>query len=168
MRLNCALLLLLAGCSSIATSFDFDPDADFAKLKSYAWRGQSKNDAFSPLVYERIVSAGDRELAAKGYRKVAGNPDFHVAAHGRTDRRVQVTDFGYDPWYRGGVSGVDVYEYDEGTLIVDIVDVAQKKLVWRGTARKTLSQNPDAEETTKTVDDVMAKLFADFPPPGKR
>jgi hypothetical protein len=36
---------------------------------------------------------------------------------------------------------VDVNQYTEGTLIVDMVEAASKQLVWRGTATGTIQLN---------------------------
>ncbi|MEE9264899.1 MAG: DUF4136 domain-containing protein [Vicinamibacteria bacterium] len=51
-----------------------------------------------------------------------------------------------------------------GTLVVDIWDASTKKLVWRGTASKTLSDDPS--KSTKNINEAMAKIFKEYPPQG--
>ena len=159
--------ILLGGCSSISTNFDYDAKADFAALQTYRWLPPPKNPAVNSLSRDRILAAVNTGLIAKGYRQVNANADFEVAIHGGSQDRVQVTDWGYTYGprgaYRGG-RGVDVYQYREGTLILDIVDANTHKLIWRGTARKALHSNPTPEERTKTINAAVEKILKGFPP----
>ena len=162
---------LLAACSNVSTHYDFDTKTDFGKLKTYRWLPPPKEGgtvATSPLIRQRIQSAVDRELAAKGYRPAEGEVDFLVAVHTGAKQRVQVTDWGYRygyGYYGWGGGRMDVYQYEEGTMILDIVDAGAKKLVWRGTAIAALSPQPTPEQTTKLIDEAVNKLLRDFPPP---
>ncbi|MFI5403272.1 MAG: DUF4136 domain-containing protein [Planctomycetota bacterium] len=163
-------LALVAACSSISTNYDYDTSYDFAKLKSYRWADiPSKTDA-SPLVIQRVGAAVETQLKAKGYVPAEGAPDFLVATYVGRQSRIQVTDwgYGYGPrggWYGGG--GVDVYQYEEGSLIVDIVDARSKQLEWRGTATSVLDPEASAEERTERINKAVAKMLKDFPPPRK-
>jgi hypothetical protein len=65
----------------------------------------------------------------------------------------------------GGLGGDAITQVEEipvGTLIVDIGDSANNRYVWRGTATKTLSGNP--EKNAKTIDQDVKKMFEKFPP----
>ena len=67
--------------------------------------------------------------------KRSKTPDFRVALHTGQQSKVRVTDYGYGYGVgRWGGGGLDVYQYQEGTLILDVVDAKTKKLMWRGTA----------------------------------
>ena len=64
-------LALVAACSSVSTSYDFDPEAKFADLKTYKWLTTSKKKSTpstesSPLVVKRVQRAVDAQLAARG------------------------------------------------------------------------------------------------------
>jgi len=114
----------------------------------------------------------DDRLAAAGYRKVeGGGADFGVAAHLRSRQRVAVRDSGYaGPYYGYGYGHwverrVDVYEYEEGSIILDVVDTNSNKLVWRGVATAAVPEHPKPEERTKLVIEAVEKLLAKFPPP---
>lgn len=162
-------LALLFACSSVSTNYDYDTSYDFAKLKTYRWADiPSKADA-NPLVVQRVGAAVERELKAKGYAPAEGAPDFLVATYVGRQSRIQVTDWGYGygprgAWYGGGV---DVYQYEEGSLIVDIVDARSKQLVWRGTATSIIDPGATPEERTERINEAVAKIFGDFPPKGK-
>jgi hypothetical protein len=178
--LICVVLfsLLAVGCSSISTSYDYDPSADFTAYRTYAWIKQPTNisgnarqaQAQDPLVRKRIMNSVDKVLAEKGLR-MADDYQLLVVFHTGVQDKVQVTDwgYGYGPyrgWYGGG--GVDVYQYQQGTLIIDFVDAESKQLVWRGTAQGVLSQSqPDPEQQQKKIDNVVGKMLKNYPPPGK-
>jgi hypothetical protein len=49
-----------------------------------------------------------------------------------------------------------------GTLVVDLFDTNTKKLIWRGSARDTLTGKPDKDE--KRLEKVVSKMFEHFPP----
>jgi hypothetical protein len=163
-------LALLAACSSVSTNYDYDMSYDFSKLRTYRWADiPSKSDA-DPLVVQRVGAAVESQLKAKGYAQAEGTPDFLVATYVGRRTRIQVTDwgYGYGPWggwYGGG--GLDVYEYEEGTLIVDIVDNRTRKLVWRGTAVRIIDPGATPEEKTEHINEAVGKIFEDFPPKRK-
>jgi hypothetical protein len=58
-----------------------------------------------------------------------------------------------------------VQETPVGTLIVDIFDSSNKKLIWRGVASDTLSGKSDKDE--KKMDKAVAEMFKKFPPSPK-
>ncbi len=118
---------------------------------------------------QRVGAAVEAQLKAKGYVPAEGAPDFLVATYVGQLSRIQVTDWGYGygpraAWYGGGV---DVYQYEEGSLIVDIVDARSKRLVWRGTATAIVDPGATPEERTERIQEAVAKVFKDFPPPRK-
>ncbi|MCZ6788076.1 MAG: DUF4136 domain-containing protein [Planctomycetota bacterium] len=137
------VLLVAAGCSSISTSYDYDPGTNFSKIRTYQWiKEPAQKGSTSPFVMERIKNAVNRGLQEKGFRP-AVDPDILLAAHTGHENRVRITDWGYGYW---GRSGTDVYQYEEGTLILDVVHRTSKKLIWRGTAKGVVDPNPTPED----------------------
>src|SRR5213594_2852269 len=59
----------------------------------------------------------------------------------------------------------DLHDYTTGTLVVDLVDPASNKLIWRGVATEALGINPNPEKVSKKVLKVTRSMFRDFPPP---
>jgi hypothetical protein len=177
-------LMVLIGCSSLQVSSDYAPDADFGKYKTFGWPGGDRppEDALAknPLVAKRIEMSINNALKAKGFELMeTGKPDLVIITHAGVQEKMQVTtsSYGgyyggyggyggygmYDPWGYGGTQ-TDVSYYDEGTLIIDFVDVEAKDLVWRGTATKTLEDVSDPERMQKNIDKVVEKMLATFPP----
>ena len=63
-------------------------------------------------------------------------------------------------YYYGG--GVTTYEYEEGTLIVDLVESSKKELVWRATIVAILRDSQ--EKNFELVNKGVATAFESYPP----
>jgi hypothetical protein len=57
-----------------------------------------------------------------------------------------------------------VQQYQQGTLIIDVVKTADKELVWRGVGTKALSPNPTPKTIDRNVNLVVSKIMQSFPP----
>jgi hypothetical protein len=173
--LICGALLFVMGCSSLTVDYDYDRQADFSKLKSYAWLAQSF-DATSTtarqaqqqnsLFYKRLKTAVNSVLEAKGYVIDTEDPDFVITYHTGVQDKVNVTNWGYSygPYWGPYGGDVTVDHYQEGTLIIDMIDTETKQLVWRGTAQKALESNPDPEKVDEMMHTVASRLLENFPP----
>jgi hypothetical protein len=86
--------MVIAGCSGISVSQDYDQQADFAALKTYAWKQDpaavedDKEDGLSPLVAARIRSAIEKELEAKGITYSETSADFLVDYNLKVESRI--------------------------------------------------------------------------------
>jgi hypothetical protein len=132
------LVLCIAGftlsCSSVYdVQYDYDQRADFTGLKTYDWLPVPDKADIESLDIARVKAAVNAELQAKGLIMTSGNPDLLIAEHLGTKDKVKVRDWGYSyaPYggYWGGhwgSGGVSVYEYEEGSLILDFVDAESK------------------------------------------
>ncbi|HKA37005.1 MAG TPA: DUF4136 domain-containing protein [Thermoanaerobaculia bacterium] len=158
-------------CSTLTTSADYDPSTDFSRYKTWDLKQDKSID--NALLARRIETAVTAELAKKGMTRNTSNPDFWVAVHGRMSKQTQINTYdtgwgyGYGWRYGGGMSTSTVTEVPVGTLIVDIVDAGKKDLVWRGTASDTLNPEASPEKKEANLQEAMAKLLANFPPPKK-
>lgn len=65
----------------------------------------------------------------------------------------------------GGMGRIDPVIENIGTLVLDLSDGQQKKLIWRGVASDTLSDK--SEKNTKTLNKAIEKLFKQYPPKRK-
>ena len=113
-----AAAALLAGCSSLSVSYDYDNNVDFAQYRSFAWmakpdampadaaQAQQRND----LLDRRIRSAVEDEMAARNINQDPSGPDVLVVYHVGLQDKIQVTDWGYNysPYYWGYGGGPPV------------------------------------------------------------
>lgn len=170
------IVLLLLGCSTVKVSQDYDPATDFSAYRTFGWfpgsqpqTGDIRVD--NPLLDERIRKAVNRELIAKGYRRVTDQtPDVYVAYHLAIRTKLEAdtvhTGIGYGPYpYYGGV-GYDTWvrQYDEGMLVIDIADAKANKLLWRGVGTRRVTETKNPQKSTEVVNKTVAEILAQFPP----
>lgn len=176
-----ALALPLSGCASGPTvQSDFDPSFNFSQLSTYSWAARTEQGK-DPAVYNNIVASRVKEavnqaLKAKGFREVSSDPSFLVAWHGAINQQHSVetvgTSYGYGwGWYGGwagpgmATSTTYVNSWNEGTLIIDIVDAKENKMVWRGSAQGEVDEHKDDPQAMQAgLNDAVTKMMATFPP----
>jgi hypothetical protein len=101
-----------------------------------------------------------RAFEARGYVYNAKDADFNVVYVANARERIEITNTGYYGYY--GYGGCcNVYEYTEGTVIIDVVDPANKQLMWRGSAVADVSDNPD--KYLKDQRKAVRKIVSRFP-----
>ncbi len=158
--------VVLASCSTMSSQNDYDPNYDFSRLKTYSWIPNPKIEQEDQLFDKNFRSTMDKQLAAKGYSLTENNPDFKIAYHGDVQSKVDVTNWGYR--YPGWYGGVEVYQYEEGTLIVDFVDPASNSLIYRSTIKAEMDRrSSDFEKRQKRINTAVEKILKSFPPPKK-
>jgi len=120
------------------------------------------------LLDKRIRTAVNSRLSERGFQYVEGEAsDFRLNYHVTfKDKLVgSGTDFGYvGYYYRGSFSsGFDwsVRQYQQGTIIIDVVDRAKDQLVWRGWVT---SRNRDGNFNEAEIDRAVNQILAHFPP----
>jgi uncharacterized protein with gpF-like domain len=167
--LAAALSLLGAAAFAQDVKTDFDKDADFSALKTFAIKiGTSWNNQISE---KRVLTEVEEALTEKGWTKNDTNPDAVVLVHGATETKRSLNTFytggyggyGYRGWGGGmGSATTTETEYAVATLVVDIFNAKTKALVFRGTAQDEISDK--AEKNVKKLDKATTKMFKDFPP----
>jgi hypothetical protein len=165
LTLLATILLLAAPAWAGRTTADYDPDADFAGYRTYAWKDGTP--AKSDLMHKRIVSAIESQLESLGMTESDGDPDVYVLYHVALseERRIDVDEFGYTRRWRYPVATtVDVYDVKIGTLIVDLLDGTSEEGVWRGFAERELSGNPTPQKVEKKLRKILLKMFRNYPP----
>ena len=166
------LAIMSASCSSVSVKYDYDQSKDFSRYKTYRWVDVNlPADALAknPLIKNRVIEAVNKGLKEKGYTLTEGETaDMAVVVHAGSKEKMQVTDWGtygwYNPWWGPYGGQVDVSYYTEGTLVIDLVDMAEKELVWRGIATGTVQENPDPQKSQQRLDSIVAQILANFPP----
>ena len=176
-HLVAAIFACSLGCTSIDVKTDYDKSADFSKFKTFAFAGMTDlNQAgllSNSLLRKRIESAIGQELTKKGLKSVPldQNPDLLVHYWmGVKDKQVveaTAPAMGGYGWYGrygygGGYGGVTTYDYQEGTLIADLIEPTKKDLVWRATMKADLEAT--AAENSELLNKATAEAFKNYPP----
>lgn len=169
-------ILIFTNCSSIKVTNDFDPSYSFKDVKTYAILYKIKEYS-NTLTDQRIMTGIKRELNLKGYTVAKRkNADIYVVFHTNVQNKTKIVQdyqyIGISP-YRygrhygyGGMMAVPTtrsYNYDEGKLIVDILNAKDKKIVWRGVATDSLKQLKTPEERVEYINSIMTSIFKTLP-----
>jgi hypothetical protein len=150
------------GCAGVDVSRTFDEDYDFSQLHSWNFLDRTPSHAgVDSLTLQRIHTAIDHELTDKGYEK-SEKPDFGVAVHAGRQTRMDMEGYNYDWEWRGNEAS-EAYEYDVGTLIIDIVDLDDQKMIWRGTGTAIIGRD-DPRSATNRINAAVEKMLSPFPP----
>jgi hypothetical protein len=163
--------LALAACATLRTGSDFDASVDFSAYHSFSWLPHAGRGARNPLNAQRLQDAVRAELEARGYVYEADHAraDFTVSGTIGSEERTDVSSFPVEyrgPWRWGGPyfgREIDVRQYREGTLSVDVFDVRSHRPVWHGWAKKDLSR-ADLDSPGPAIRAAVAAVIASFPP----
>jgi hypothetical protein len=143
---------------------DYDRNINFSQYKTYSWEKVKTQD---PLWVDRIKSAVDADLTAKGWTQVPSDGNISLVAMEATKNEKTLNTFynGFGGGWRWGGFGnatTTVDTYKVGTLVLDMFDTQTKKLVWRGSASDTLSDKTD--KNIKNLNKGVQKMLKHFPP----
>jgi len=166
------LLFLMASCSSVRVTTDYDTKTDFSKYKTFAFykKGIDKAD-ISDLDKRRILKAVESELLAKGFTK-SENPDILVNIFTKSRQKVDIyaghfshyRHYGWYPWYYGPNFGMHISKYTEGTLFIDLIDATKKELAWQGIGSGALNTRGNVAKKEERIKNFVAEIMAKYPP----
>ncbi len=168
-------LIAAAGCTPpLTVDSDYDPSTEFSKYKTWTWLPGSKPSEkdIDNLSEQRLRSAIEAELPKRGLTKADTGADLSVTFRISIQHKIESSNasvgigYGWGPAHVG-VSKSPTRSYDEGTLILDLVDPKTKTLVWRGTAKGTVHKDYSPEERQERIQNAVAHLLQDYPPTKK-
>jgi hypothetical protein len=160
----------------VRVSAHVDPRVDFARFTTFDWgpadalpAGDARLDA-TGFFQDHMQGAVERQMLLKGYERAATQavPDVRIHFHAVVRERLNVAAFDTGRGFCSG-TGCDagVTEFEEGTLIVDVMDGQTNRLIWRGWAQDNIGnalEDPDAlaKRIERSVKGLMGAL------PGRR
>jgi len=150
-------------------------DVDFSKYKTWNWlpEGAARETDVrlsDPVVVARIRRAIETELMMQGFRRDAASPDFVVKYHTALEDHMSesAVDNAYESAQYERYDQNWTYQYatawQQGTLLIDILDAQSNELVWRGSAQAEIDTNAPDDEKDKRVDEAVHKMLKEFPP----
>jgi uncharacterized protein DUF4136 len=151
-------VLVAAGCQSVTTHFD--RGTDFASLKTYRWdEGTPPSGPFA-VMNDFVQKTITEELAARGLQVDSQKAALLARYHTDTDQAFTLNANG--DW--SAFFDLREVRFQQGTLVLDLIDARTKKLLWRGTAEDVFDQRDLISQNEKRVALAVKKMLADFPP----
>ena len=179
--LTAAVATLLASCASKPTiESDYDPTIDFSQYRTYGFFNPMgiENPNYSSIYGAIFRDAIGKEMESRGYTR-SDNPDLMINVSGRLQEKTRVITTS-DPYmgrgyynYRRGYYGTwggygygrttHVSNYTQGTINVDIVDRAMKRMVWEGIAVGRVNEKRTNDERHQAIYSGIQAIFAGYP-----
>jgi hypothetical protein len=171
-----AVIALLAACSTMPVGVEYDHAARFAGYHEFACLPGATYGAAGASVVQEGREAIERELARKGFKRAEDAStadflvDFRLGAQDRTEVHT------YPPPYDGRwwslqdwwghpdwAYTLDVRQYREGMLVIDIYDARSRARIWHGWTRKELTRS-DVQHSAGLIRAAAHSVLKGFPP----
>jgi hypothetical protein len=174
--------LVLSACSpSVKVRSDVAPDTNMAQFQTYNFFSQMgvEGENYSNLLGQHFRDAINSEMSVRGY-KLSDSPQLQINVSIGAEDKVRVNTYndpyvygghygyrgyGYygSPWYGGGTR-TTVHQYTEANVYIDMVDSAERQLVWQGVATFTVTDKIQ-ENIRETVQTTVNSVFEQYPVP---
>lgn len=183
------MLLLFTGCSSYQYYAIQSNNITFSKYRTFAWLptiDTVKNDGYTDIADERIKDAVTSKLENIGLVLKAAHPDLLVRYQRLVKNKTKVYDepqyiYIYNGFYPGDIryrhgryyyynytapfpvymgSEIVHVPYKEGTLIIDLIDRREKRVIWRGYG---VGEITDPETSINDIPEVVNGIIDKLP-----
>jgi hypothetical protein len=180
--------VLAGGCSSspsIQSTYDYNQSVDFRNYRTYAFISEhpmavsQAQGPVSPMLEGRLMESIRIALNGKGYSEVRDPETASMAVGFTVGSRDQIKVDTYPATYSAGFSrrgyyyGYGAYgagygtetrvrQYTEGTLAVDVFDVASHTPAFHGIASKRISDS-DRKNQQEVLNAIAVEALSAFP-----
>ena len=168
------LSALTAGCAAMTVSSHIERNVTFSDYATYDWGprdalpiGDPRLDN-NPFFRDYAEGAIEKMLAARGYERATGlDADVLVHYHASVNDRIDVYAADTAHGYCNGNCEPRVIQYQEGTLVIDLVDRRTNKVVWRAWAQDTMDGIiDDQDRLERQVDAGVTRMMQMLPRAG--
>lgn len=188
MRISILLLIvtLFASCTGVKITNQWDKEVEFDEFKTYSlYPWATHNDqVVNDYDKQTILSSIKVEMDKRGYKQVDKKGDLVVSTfvivEDKTSYQAYSNHYGGWAGYGGGwgyygrsgyygygmgpgYSTTRIYstEYQQGTLIIDIFRLADKKLIWQGIGSGEMTNN--YEKRDRNLPKTIGQIYRRFP-----
>lgn len=171
--------LLLNACASIV-NVDYDKATNFANLKTFMVESKPVRVAQdtridSPFMQQRVATAIQQALKAKGMKSVISKADLQVKYYLDIKQEIESTDSGMTIGvgtssgstafgFGFAVPASDTSSYDKLVVTLDMVSGSNGKLIWRGSLAYRLHDGGTPEKRTEQIQKMVQEILKQFPP----
>lgn len=151
-----------------------EPGVNLRRFRTYEWLDNAsleKDDIpvlLSAGTEHAIRAATDGQMTARGYKRCDNEPDLMLHYHVLIkDQELYFQDWWCDDeaWHKyGRCQRIRKINYQEGTLIIDMIETQNGNQVWRGVAVGVLEQIPP-DAIQKRIEQAVQAIYKKFPEP---
>ena len=162
-----AATLSLSSCSPFQVRSDYAETANFNSYKTYKLRIDHLK--LNDIDKDRVLNEVSKQLQMRGLT-VADSPDLIVsvkANHKKIKDVQRSSPYGMYGWggpfgWGVGMSRTWSSNYNEGALMIDLIDAKTNKLVWQGIGSGISVDSPRAKQ--KQIPEIVAEIMKNYPP----
>ena len=161
----------LAGCATLTVSSHIERGVNFAEYATFDWGPPDNLPVGDPRLdnnqffRDYLQGAVERKLMANGFELIAGGePDLLVHYHASVNQKVDVYEADRPYGYCYVNCEPRVVEFEQGTLVIDIVDRRTNKVVWRGWSQDTMTGVIDNQDRLeRQVEEGVSRMMMLLP-----
>jgi hypothetical protein len=167
------LTLALGGCRNrVEVRTVAAPDANFAGRRTFrilptpvptgVTLGASDPMLTNSITYQAIRAELRSAFESRGYQLSPQGADLDVAyyATAQSVLELHTYNYGYD-WRGFPREYTQIDQYEQGTVIIDVIDPATHRLMWRGEGKAAVSTDP--EKYANTLRKAVREIVKRFP-----
>lgn len=150
-------ILVMGSCSSTRYTSDSLQDVDAKAYHTYVMEDNCGDD-INPIMQIRIKNALEKKLRSSDYT-MSPNADILVKYFVKNTSKHYVEECTdeYERWEGGQTCQERVITYEEGSIVIDMIDTRTNTIIWHGAA---FGPSWDSiHDPNKKVDAVIAKLL---------
>jgi hypothetical protein len=181
----CVLASLVATGQKVEIKTNQDKTANFAAIKTYSWLpspplktsiapdAETNPNLTQEVLGPHIVAAVDRQLTSRGFRIAEGDvADVHVVYYAALgvgfNESFLGENYGYltgwgSPIPSGLAPTTSFTVYQEGSIVIDVVERAANKAIWRSSAMTRINQENTLEKRIQRINEAVDRMFKNFP-----
>lgn len=161
--------LIFSSCSSVKIVSDIGKGVDYTQYKTYTWSEveEPMNAAYqqfdNSLNRARFRKAIDMAMQSHGYILAEGKVDLEVDFHLQFEHKAvpyHTYNNNRNDHY-AEVKTTSVYQYDQGSLIIHLVDLKQEQIVWQGVSSRILDSSM-LDKADENIQKTINKMFDKF------
>jgi hypothetical protein len=162
--------LTMTSCSPFNVRSDYAETANFNTYKTYKLRIDDLK--LNDIDKDRVLNELSKQLQTRGLQP-GENPDMIVNVKANHKKVTDINNSSpYGMWGWGGPFGWGIgmnrtwtSNYNEGAIIVDLVDAKTNKLVWQGIGSGISVDSPKAKQ--RQIPEIVAEIMKNYPPQRK-
>ena len=163
--------LLTPGASAKGVKTARTAGVDYSAYDTFDWKPGHKRHPDAPLAEgsaldRKLKSIGERLLRSAGFEKsTSGEPDLWVMFYGVLQEMGGIEGVNFElsdnvSWI-GNPSSSYVGFYQQGTLVVEVLDAATDEVLWSGWSSEVIK---DPTKLDKKAEKAMSRILKQFPP----
>ena len=161
----------LAGCATMTVSSHIERNVNFTEYVTFDWGPPDNLPVGDPRLdnnqffRDYLQGAVERKLTANGFELADDRePDLLVHYHASVNQKVDVYEADRPYGYCYVNCEPRVVEFEQGTLVIDIVDRRTNKVVWRGWSQDTMTGVIDNQDRLEAqVEEGVSRVMLLLP-----